>query len=518
MTDFTSLPHHLYTAAQVQQLDRIAIESFDIPGFKLMQRAGAVAYATSSEQWPQVRELLIFAGGGNNGGDGYIIAGLAAAEGISVTVIQLADGESLRGDAKTALDWAQQHAIKFQDFSESPGDIASHGQTVLVDAMLGTGLDREVQGRYAAAIDWINQSGLPVLAVDIPSGLHATTGAMMGCAVQADVTVSFIGIKQGMLTHRGRDFIGKLHFSDLEIPTAVYRTADAPPPSAERFDINVAAPNLLPRQRSSHKGSHGHVVVVGGDHGFGGAVLMAAEAAQRSGAGLVSLITRSGHRVAMLARRPEVMVAGTEDDDSRTAELLGRASVICIGPGLGRGQWSQALLQQVLAQNIANKTPLVVDADALTLLADWGEMNQLRKRDTWILTPHPGEAATLLDCSVEDIQQDRFAAVKKLQHKWGGACLLKGSGSLTCHLKNAEQIIGLCTEGNAGMASGGMGDVLSGVIAGLLAQGLALEDSLRCAVAVHGEAGDLASEAQGQRGLLATDLLPYIQRLVNPSL
>ena len=263
--------------------------------------------------------------------------------------------------------------------------------------------------------------------------------------------------------------------------------------------------------------------MIGGDFGFGGAALMAAEAALRTGAGLVSLITRSSHRPAILARRPEIMVLGTEDEGARIEDLIAKADAIAIGPGLGREDWSRQLLQLALGAQIAADTPLVMDADALNLLAERsqsGSSSMIRaalKRDNWILTPHPGEAAMLLDCTVAEVQDDRFAAVVELNHKWGGCCLLKGSGSLICTVDQHGPQISLATEGNAGMASGGMGDVLSGIIVGLVAQGLSLPQSLCCGVCVHGEAADLAMEAGGQRGMVATDLFQFIRELVNPT-
>jgi len=252
---------------------------------------------------------------------------------------------------------------------------------------------------------------------------------------------------------------------------------------------------------------------------------MAAEAALRAGSGLVSLITRSEHRSAMLARCPEIMVIATEDTEaySRISELLQLASAIVIGPGLGKTAWSRPLLQKALQQQVVGKTPLIVDADGLNLLAERTGQHKSTRRDNWILTPHPGEAARLLGCSTQEIQQDRFAAVVDLQRRWGGVCLLKGAGSLISYIADTKSpaedninVIDLCSVGNPGMASGGMGDILSGVTGGLVSQGFTLSDSMRIACCVHGEAADLAAIEHGQRGLAATDLLPYIRRLLNP--
>ena len=241
---------------------------------------------------------------------------------------------------------------------------------------------------------------------------------------------------------------------------------------------------------------------------------MAAEAAMRVGAGLVSVLTRSQHRVGILARRPELMVAGTEDDDVNPAALIAKASVIVVGPGLGTNEWSRTQLQRSLAAQIQQDIPLVIDADGLNLLAEKDQSSStMTKRDNWILTPHPGEAARLLHQSRDDISADRFSAVKSLQEKWGGNCLLKGHGSLIADDSDVERIY-LCSEGNPGMATAGMGDVLAGLIAGLVAQGLPLARALRAAVCIHGEAADIAADS-GQRGMLATDLLPHVRQLVN---
>lgn len=520
MTDFSSrLPRELFRADQVRKLDQIAIEEFGISGFSLMRTAATVAFNALIEKWPQVRHLQVFSGSGNNAGDGFIVAGLAREMGISAEVIQLADPEKLSGDARQAWLWAEEKNVRMTRLAEFDleGE-AAHAHPVIVDALLGTGLDRQVEGGYKSAIDYINAASAPVLAIDIPSGLSADTGSSLGATVIAELTVTFIGMKQGMLTNRARDFVGELIYHNLDVPDEVFSADSAPCPSARRIDINYAAPYLLPRASSSHKGSHGHLLIIGGDHGFGGAAIMAAEAAQRSGAGLVSVVTRSSHRAAMLARRPEVMVLGTEDENFQLQDLISRASAIVIGPGLGRTDWARQLMQAALSAQIAQDIPLIVDADGLHLLAERNQQDlagSTVKRDNWILTPHPGEAAALLDCSVTEIQDDRFTAVSNLNTQFGGVSLLKGSGSLVCASEHGRQDLYLCSEGNAGMASGGMGDVLSGIVGSLVTQGYPLAQSLCCAVCIHGEAADLSMQADGQRGMVATDLLPYVRQLVN---
>lgn len=517
MADFTvRLPRDLYRAEQVRELDRIAIEEFSLPGFTLMQAAGKAAFAALLETWPEVQELLVFTGGGNNGGDGYVIAGLAKSHGLRVRCLYLHGPDSLQGDAARARDFAIQQGVAPQPVAEQDDCFADlKAETVIVDALLGTGLDRPPRDDYARLINAINSCARPVLAVDIPSGLDANTGNPLSVAIRAQLTVTFIAMKQGLLTGMARDHVGELRLAPLDVPQQIFAHSTAPSPTARRIDISTASRLLPERLPASHKGSHGHVLVLGGDLGFGGAVIMAAESAARAGAGLVSVITRSEHRLAAMSRRPELMVHGTEDGADRLDDLLGRASVLVIGPGLGRGSWSQRLLQRAMAASRARDLPMVLDADALHLLADRHQADPGLRRDNWILTPHPGEAAVLLASTVSEVQTDRFQAVRDLVARYGGTCLLKGSGSLIASAED-QQPVSLCSEGNPGMASGGMGDVLSGLIGGLLAQGLACRPALECAVCVHGEAADLVAADQGQRGMLATDLLTYLPRLLNP--
>jgi NAD(P)H-hydrate epimerase len=263
---------------------------------------------------------------------------------------------------------------------------------------------------------------------------------------------------------------------------------------------------LPPRERNAHKGLFGHVLVIGGDTGMGGAVALAAEAAARTGAGLTGVATQPAHVAAILARRPEIMVTGVTSGQA-LEPLLARPSLLVVGPGLGHSAWSEQMLQQATLCGL----PLVLDADGLNLLAA-GRVVREPRRDNWILTPHPAEAARLLGVTTADIQQDRSAAARALQQRYGGVIVLKGAGTLVC---GPDGITGSCTGGNPGMASGGMGDVLAGIIGGLLAQGLTATDAASLGVCLHAEAADIAAR-QGERGLLASDLLAPLRSLVNP--
>jgi len=485
-----NLPIKLYRAAQVRELDRIAIQERGIPGFELMSRAGAEVFALLKKKWSDVRSVAVFCGSGNNAGDGYIIAKLALDAGLQVCVYTVSEPDKLKGDALAA----------YRQYTQADGKVTSFqaGQRVnadvLVDALLGTGLDRAVTGIYAEAIQAINAYSGPVIAVDIPSGLHADTGNAMDCAVRADCTVTFIGLKQGLFTGQAAEYCGEIRYAQLGVPDDVF---DAIKASATR----VVKTPLPRRDRCAHKGSCGHVLVVGGELGYSGATRMAGEAALRVGAGLVSIATRSEHSGLMNLGRPELMCHGVDTAEQLSA-LLAKASVVVVGPGLGQSTWAKALFNAA----ISSGKPLVIDADGLNLLA-----KSPTTKSNWVLTPHPGEAARLLNCATADIQQDRFAAALSIQAKYGGVAVLKGAGTLIA----SEQEHAVSNTGNPGMASGGMGDILAGVIAGLLAQGLSLQDAAQQGVYNHGLAADLAAAKGGERGLLASDLMPYLRQLVN---
>ncbi|HVK99334.1 MAG TPA: NAD(P)H-hydrate dehydratase [Dongiaceae bacterium] len=499
-------PADLYRAAGVRELDRVAIQEQGIPGFELMCRAGTAAFALLQERWPTVRRLVLMCGIGNNGGDGYVIAALAQQAGLQPLVLQVGDANRIQGDALLALQWAQSKGVAIRPF---PGAIPT--ADLIVDALLGTGLSGPVRPDYVAAIDAINCSGLPVLAADIPSGLCADTGSVLGSAVRADATITFIGMKQGLLTGQAPDHVGALFFAGLDVPPAVY---GAVAPAATSVTPAYIKEWLPPRSRLAHKGSNGHVLVIGGDHGMGGAVAMAAEAAGRVGAGLVSVVTRPEHVAPILTRRPECMVTANTD----LQPLLHKATVIVIGPGLGQSEWGQALLRQSLASPL----PLVLDADALNLLSKWHEQNDpLTRRGNWVITPHPGEAARLLRAkganlreNTTELQRNRFDTVLALQQQYAAVAVLKGAGSL---IAGSDGRIWLSRTGNPGMASGGMGDVLSGVIGALIAQGLTLEQAAAAGVWMHGAAADKAAAQGGERGMLATDLMPWLRQLANGS-
>ena len=489
---------NLYTAAQSRELDRLTIEGEGIAGIRLMARAGRAALQALLMRWPQVECLHIFCGAGNNGGDGYIVAELAQQRGIPVHLYQLPAPDRITGDAALARQRALAAGVTINQLGDALPPLTGG---VVIDALLGTGISGAVREPYAAVITHINASQLPVVALDIPSGLCSDTGSVLGVAVVADLTVTFIGRKQGLYTASGPEHCGPVEYADLKVPAAVF----AQVPAAVRvMNLDQVLSAMPPRPLNSHKGMFGNVLVVGGDTGMGGAALMAGEAAARCGAGLVSVATRAEHVAAIITRRPEIMARGVQVPADMES-LLQRATVVAVGPGLGNTPWSE----QMFCAASLSAVPQVLDADALTLLAG-GRLLEVQPRADRVITPHPGEAARLLGISTAAVQADRFAAARALQQRYGGVVVLKGVGSLVCD----EQSLWLSPYGNPGMASGGMGDVLTGVIAALLGQGLSPAAAACAGVCLHGRAADLAAQ-EGGRGLLATDLLPQLRALVD---
>ena len=489
-----NLPSALYSAAQARAFDHIAITEHHIPGYTLMCRAGAATVQAINQYYPKAKHITVLCGAGNNGGDGYIIARLLQQQGLNATVCWLAEPNTLSGDAVIAWQDAKAAGVKIKPYN---GKLPSRCK-IIVDALFGTGLNRAVTGRWSEAIHAINQHQAPVVAVDIPSGLHADTGVVLGCAVKAAVTVSFIALKQGLFTGQGPAYCGEIIYHKLAVPEHIFANTS---PSAYLYAGDDLAKLLARRPADAHKGDNGHVLVIGGDHGMAGAVIMAGTAAARCGSGLVTVATHPDHAAIITAYRPELMSRGIQHLQ-QLHPLLERATVIVIGPGLGQSEWSQKLFQAA----IQTDKPMVVDADGLNLLAQ-----QPLQNNNWVLTPHPGEAARLLQRSSKAVQADRFAAAKAIVKQYGGVSVLKGAGSLVA----SKDIIQVNNSGNPGMASGGMGDVLSGVIAALLAQKTALYQAALNGVFIHGKAADLAAQT-GERGMLACDLLPFLRQLVNP--
>ena len=491
-----TLPRRLYPAASLAELDRRAALQ-GLPSGLLMERAGQATFGFIRTRWPESRHWLILAGGGNNGGDGYVVARLARLAGLAVTVAALKPPPP-DGPAAAAATAYQGCGGTLQPLGTS----LPAGVDLVVDALFGIGLDRPLRGRAAEMIGKVNRTSLPVAAVDIPSGVHADTGAVEGAAVLADLTVTFIGLKPGLFTGAGVNHVGRLEFARLGVPEALAADLQPRAQRIEAGELNLALPARPP---GAHKGRFGHVLVIGGERGFAGAPCLAGAAAARTGAGLVSVLTRPEHIAAVVGARPELM-AHASADGALPAALLERANVLALGPGLGQSPWSRSLWRAALEAS----QPLVLDADGLNLLAA-----DPRRRRGWILTPHPGEAARLLETTVGAIEADRIRSVQRLVERFEATVVLKGAGSLV--LSPGEDPPWLCDRGNPGMASGGMGDALTGVIAALLAQGLGAPVAARLGVWIHACAGDRAAARGGPRGLLAGDLIDELRAVVNRS-
>ena len=488
----------LYRAQSVRALECAAIEGLGIPGIELMERAGAAAWAGLLARWPRPARIALLCGPGNNGGDGFIVARLAAAAGIEVACFVLGDPSRSGGDAATALDRLRSAGVE-------PGQVRQFDPAlydVIVDALFGIGLSRALDGEAAALVRAMNEARAVRVALDVPSGLCADTGNVLGAAVRADLTVTFIAHKRGLFTADARDHCGEIVLATLDLPADL---ADAVPADARRVSLASLGQPLGARARRAHKGQFGHVLVIGGEHGFAGAARLCGEAAARSGAGLTSVATRAAHVGALIAARPELMVRAV-DGPEHLDPLLESASVVAIGPGLGVGAWGRGLLARVLASSV----PRVLDADALNLLAGDEALRALLAHAPTVVTPHPGEAARLLERSSAQVEQDRFAAAEAICAALGCTVLLKGAGTIV-HSRGTLAIV--VEGGNPGMASGGMGDVLTGVIAALLAQGLGPHAAAAVGASVHAAAADAAA-ADGERGLLASDLFPHLRRLL----
>ncbi len=504
-----SRPTAIYSAAQVRALDAFEIEKRRVPGFTLMTRAAEGALKVLLGHWPQAKRLAVVCGAGNNGGDGYVLARLAQTAGLDTLVLAATPPDKLTADARRAQEEWVAAGGRAHPFAAD----ALSGCDVIVDGLLGIGFKGPLRAETAAVIRAINAARRPVLALDIPSGVDPDSGAVVDVAVRAKVTLCFVAFKSGLFTGAGPEHVGALLLDDLGV---VQPALTAFVPLMRRIDESELAAALPRRPRDSHKGTSGRVLVVGGGLRMPGALRLAAEAALRTGAGLVTAAGHPDNLVAVTATRPELIYlplgSGPVLDEEGLDEAIRAADVLAIGPGLGRGDWAQRLWSR--AQRA--EAPAVVDADALNLLA----LHPRKLRADWILTPHPGEAARLLGTDTRAVQTDRLGAARELHAKYGAIVVLKGAGTLIAAGVDGDLTMSICDRGNPGMATAGMGDVLTGVIAGLRAQ---LGDSVlaaRIGVLVHALAGDSASRSvdgrAGERGLIAGDVVAELRGWVNP--
>ncbi|MGV6852913.1 MAG: NAD(P)H-hydrate dehydratase [bacterium] len=478
------LPDKAYSCKQSKQIDQRSIQLYGETGLELMYRAGICAFNAMKANYPEARSVVCLAGGGNNAGDAYVVAGLALAEGMECLVLSLSGVETLPDDA----------AYFANDYKLSGGVIESFDHTlpeadIYIDGLLGSGLDRKVTGRYAQLIKQVNASQLPVIALDLPSGLNGDTGVIMGTAIQASITVCFVALKQGMLTFDGPDSCGKLLFSELNIAKDVYEG------EAGLQVRNSCQPVRLNRNlKNTHKGQFGRVLAIGGQPGMGGAILLTAMAALKTGAGLVTLASHKKNR-GKANQYPELMSVSVKHGDEFASVA---SNVIALGPGLGRSDWSRKTYIKACHKITETNAKAVIDADGLYHLRRYKtNIKQL------VITPHPGEAAQLMGCSIKDIQQDRIASARALALKYKAVCLLKGQGTIIADRHGSATIV---CGGNSALSTAGSGDVLSGIVAGLLAQGVEPYEA-----AVEGTSLHMASAekilASHKNGLVASDMI-----------
>ncbi len=493
-----SLPQTVYSADQVRKFEVIAAKEAGVDMYQLMERAGKAVFDAVVDHYPDYEHWLIFAGAGNNGGDAYVVARLAKAAGFNVQVINLSSNKPQTEDARKAQElWSLAGGEQL-----SLGDVRVKHHMLVVDGLLGSGVSRPIDGSYKRTVEWINQVNMPVVSIDLPTGIQADTGTVCGIAVKAQLTVTFVGKKSGLVTGAGRGYAGQLIFEDLGIGSFFQAVAT---PSAYLTSYQQLS-SLPKRPDDIYKGQCGKLLCIGSNQGMSGAIRLSGEAALRSGAGLVKVLCHEKSVNAVINGRPELMVTS---DASILAELVVWADAIVIGPGLGRDDWARNLLSSLLSLNKEHDKPMVVDADALTLLSSMSSASFNLKNS--IITPHTGEAARLLGISPVDVDNNRYKCAIKLAKEFGTLVVLKGAGTVIQHSSKAW----VCEDGNPGMATAGMGDLLCGIVGALVVNGLPLEQAVKYAVCIHSHAADIVAAEKGPKGLLASDLFEPLRRLVN---
>ena len=495
-------------SGQVMQLmDQRAMREFGSAGLTLMENAGKACADLISETFGEGagKKALVVAGKGNNGGDGFVISRLLRERGWEAPVLLLAHPSEVTGDAAVNLARLDKGSLILAPVGAQLPDQFFHDATLIVDALLGTGAKSEVTGTLRAVIEMINASGRPVVAVDIPSGVDAGSGRVLGVAVRADLTVSFALAKLGTVLHPGADLCGRLVVADIGMPPEVAEEA----PGCEFVDLPCASRLVRPRGLLAHKGSSGHDLIVAGSTGKSGAAAMAANSALRAGAGLVTLAVPAALNPVLELKTTEVMTlpVGTGDAGylraGALAELLQAArtrDVVALGPGIG-GAPSTVYLVHSLVASLPGA--LVLDADGLNAVAAAPDILLARGGRVTLLTPHPGEMARLAGCSIAEVEADRIGVALRFATHYGVHLILKGARTVVAAPDGRVAING---SGNPGMASGGMGDVLTGVVASLVGQGYPPFDACRLGVFLHGYAADLLVERQGTQGMSATDV------------
>ncbi len=519
------------TAAEMRRIDQGTIEGVGIPGIVLMETAGSAIVRAIEQHYPTCRRIGIFAGKGNNGGDGLVIARQLTHVGRDVHLFLVSPADSFTGEAEINLQIVKNLGLCIEEVLtgtalkyDTPHEHSSLNHIasceLFVDAIFGTGLRGTVRDPIATVIDVINSLPAPILSVDLPSGLNADTGHPLGTCVRADRTVTIGLPKRGLLVHPGAEFAGKLEVVDIGFPEQVIDTQGI----KGNWTTTTQASQWVPlRPRASHKGSYGRVLVVAGSTGMTGAAALASEAALRAGAGLVTLATPKHLNPILEGLLPEVMTLPLPETDagslsvSATSAILEFAektkSVLAIGPGLSRHPDTVALVHQLVRENREQELGrrMVIDADGLNALSQAPEIISLLNREA-VLTPHPGEMSRLTSSSVADLEADRIRTAQQFASDRNLTLVFKGAPTVT-GLPNGD--VWINSTGNPGMATGGMGDVLTGIIAGLMAQGHSSETAAVLGVYLHGLAGDITAEALGMHGLIASDVLKAVPRAIS---
>ncbi len=501
----------LATASQMREIDRTCIQERGIPGLVLMENAGlAVARAVRNRLSTTDARVAIICGKGNNGGDGFVAARHLHELGVATRVVLLARGEELKGDAASNHRAALGAGVEVTEATGSdvrPAvEAAVGGAEIVVDAILGTGVSGEVRGAARDAIEAVNEAAGPVIAVDVPSGVDSDSGRVLGCCVKADATVTFGLPKVGLYVYPSAKFCGEVIVDPIGIPEDVIEAAHLPFELIEPVHVSASLPQL---ELDAHKGDAGRLVVIAGSAGMTGAAALCCEAAMRMGAGLVTLCIPESLNDILEVKLTESMTRPMPQTDARTLstdaagpilELIETADAVVIGPGISTHEETKELVRRIVRQL---QVPTLVDADGLNCLAQTPELLTEMPAPK-VISPHPGELARLMNVSTAQIQGDRVNAALQAAERFRAVVALKGAGTIVAGPAGGASVN---PTGNPGMASGGVGDVLSGFIGSLLAQGAKPFDAAVAAVYIHGLAGDIAAQEIGRRSLVAGDLI-----------
>jgi len=510
---------YLVTASEMRELDQQTIQNFGIPGMVLMENAGRTAIDYFCHIYSDIldKRIGVLCGSGNNGGDGFVMARYLLSAGIDTIIYLCTSEKKLKGDAKINYDrLVAMNAPVIEiidDLTFHKNLINLETRNIWIDALLGTGLRSDVRGVYQSIIKWLNRTYQSVFSVDIPSGLNADTGYPCGICVNAEATITFGHVKIGLVMPTGSKYCGELAVADIGIPETISVEFNL---NHYLLDFGNVSDRLLYRAPEAHKGTTGHVLVVGGSTGKTGACAMTAQSAMRIGCGLVTLGIAQSLNAILETQLMEVMTLPLPEEKPgilgpSALDLLMKASTgkkcMAIGPGIGRDPKTVELVLYLIQESTV---PMVIDADALNAISDHLEVLQKAKSPI-ILTPHPGEMSRLTDLSVKEIQSDRVGISRKFATDHNVYLVLKGEKTIVAH---PDGMLAINPTGNSGMATGGMGDVLTGIIAGVIAQGVEPGQAVETSVFLHGLAGDLMAKHFGYIGFMATDIMEFLPKVL----